>query len=77
MSEPVLKLVIRKSDINPDDFIKIMETTGGDILVSFGDSKTFHRAGVEFSMSGSQSPKTREAFRALIDVISNERTTHK
>jgi hypothetical protein len=72
-----IKSGVRYCDIHPKKFIKIIENTQGDMILNFGDSETFYKGGIELSLSGSQSPKTREGLRNLLNAIMEEEKQHE
>ena len=71
------KTVVRRCDIKPNNSLQITEDDSGDIYVTIREARPWRCTEVYFAMSGSQSPKTREALKTLIRVIESEERQHE
>ncbi len=63
----------RLEDMSPDGFLELIQQDDGDIIVMVKeadeDGEYGRRVSVEFCLSGTRSPKTREALRLLMGAM--------
>ena len=64
------RIITRLEDMSPDGSLSLLQQDDGDIIVTVKESgeKGFGSS-VEFCLSGTRSPKTREALRLLMGAM--------
>ena len=68
--------VVRRSDYDPSIGLFLTENEGGDVGLMIKADDELGSYIVEFTQSGSQSPKTRQAVKSLIKAIQEEAKQH-